>query len=594
MKTWFANLKIARKLMLGFLMVTILGIIVGVVGIINVSSLSQSQQATYNECTMGILYSEQAKSAFLDIRVAIRDMYINYGLDKTQYYDRIAADQKTIDDLLSQYGQGLSTDEDRQIFGTMQTSYEAYKGVIDELVDTAKSDKPGMIFLRTLENSQEVANSASEGFEAVAQYNQRMASEQIARDMASARLATYVLIGVLVASAALALVISTVISGGISRPMQKFAAFAKLLADGDMEVDKVIGEKEKLLYLRKDEVGVLAASFDKVIASTLELTEKTKAVAEGDLTVEMTVRSEADVLGMALTDLVEKFHMLTSSIITAADQVASGAELVSNSSLELSQGATEQASSVQQLTASLEQVASQTQMNARSAEEANGYSKEAKKEAESGNRQMADMLRAMDEINISSSSINKIIKVIDDIAFQTNILALNAAVEAARAGQYGKGFAVVAEEVRTLAAKSAQAAKETTDLIEGSIHKVETGTKIANETADVLARIVAQVSKVADLIEGITAASDEQAAAIEQINQGVQQVSQVVQSNAATSEESAAASEELSSQAAALKESVSVFKIRLGHSAPPADDEDAAIPVRLAAVSAGGTEFGKY
>ncbi len=207
------------------------------------------------------------------------------------------------------------------------------------------------------------------------------------------------------------------------------------------------------------------------------------------------------------------------------------------------------------------EIAEHTKTNASEANQANELVNSAKDKAVTGNGHMKSMIEAMDEINESSQTISKIIKVIDDIAFQTNILALNAAVEAARAGEHGKGFAVVAEEVRNLAAKSASAASETAEMIESSIASVNNGTALAGEAAEALDEIVNSIDKVVDLISHIAESSNNQATAVSQINTAIGQVSQVVQTNSATSEECAAASEELSSQAAALRNLMSSYTL---------------------------------
>ncbi len=305
-------------------------------------------------------------------------------------------------------------------------------------------------------------------------------------------------------------------------------------------------------------------TLDAVILPVTEASKVLEEMAQGDLSGSMKGDYKGDhaKIKNAMNGTLDSLNDILSQVNDAVDQVAAGSQQVSDASQALSQGATEQASSLEEITSSMVELGSQTKQNAESALQANKLAASSRDSAGQGNSRMQEMLKAMAEINTSSAQVSKIIKVIDEIAFQTNLLALNAAVEAARAGVHGKGFAVVAEEVRNLAQRSAKAAKETTELIEGSVQRVNGGTEIAKLTAKALEEIVAGVAKVTDLIGEIASASNEQSTGINQVNEALGQIDQVTQANTTTAEESAAASEELSSQAAHVKTMISRFQLK--------------------------------
>ena len=358
------------------------------------------------------------------------------------------------------------------------------------------------------------------------------------------------------------ILLSTYLTASITRPLRELERSAGQIEKGNFEI--------AVNYTSKDELGALANSFRNMIAilgtvisdASMLLSEMANGNFDVRTKAEDRYVGEFQGLLLSIRKLNRDLSMTLGQINQSADQVASGSGQVSNGAQALAQGATEQAASVEELAATITNISYQVKNTADNALHAKSQSSMAGDEMEECNNQMRDMMVAMDEITRSSNEISKIIKTIEDIAFQTNILALNAAVEAARAGEAGKGFAVVAEEVRSLASKSSIASKNTAELIESSVDAVSRGTQIASRTAESLVKVVDEVRSVSTKVDEIATAAEEQSGAIEQVTLGVDQISSVVQTNSATAEESAAASQELSEQADKLKSLVAKFSLR--------------------------------
>ena len=362
-----------------------------------------------------------------------------------------------------------------------------------------------------------------------------------------------------IASIIIGIIVSFVLSNAITKPIIQIQKAALNMAKGDYDV--------QLTHKSNDELGNLSDSMRQMVSTTkaiiLDTSRGLYEISIGNFDIAPRVEYIGVFKGIedAMKQIIFGLSDTMQQIIIASEQVSSGSDQVSSGAQALAQGATEQASSVQQLAASINEIDQQVRSNAENAQNANIVADTVSQNIEASNRQMTNLMSAMTEISQSSTEISKIIKAVEDIAFQTNILALNAAVEAARAGAAGKGFAVVADEVRNLATKSSEAAKQTNSLIEGSVNSVRNGSQIANDTAKSLTEVVSGSKEITELITKIAAASREQTASISEINIGVEQISAVVQTNSATSEQSAAASEELSGQASMMNQLISKFKL---------------------------------
>lgn len=556
------NLKIGKKLFMAFGIVLALFIISATIALYSLTSLSSSFTYFYNT---PYRVNEQALDMRRNIQAAAKFiMYATTTSDQTKTDEYLDSAQKELSALQTgiAYIDEKSGVEDSLIdafTNTMLASITAKEKVF-ELVSSQKNTEAVALFFAEYYPLQVEANGY---LEEIAAFSAERADSSYNDSMAQMQIIMVVMIAAIVITLLLTVVIALKLASGLKKPILEIETAAQNLAQGRLK-DAVI------TYQSKDELGSLSDSMRQTVhAITAIIQDEDKLLGEmanGNFDIKTDIEDqyvgEFRNLLLSMRNINLSLSDTLLQINEASNQVSSGSDQVSSGAQALSQGATEQASSVEELAATIGEISQQVKNNADNALNASKKSGIAGTEVVESNRKMQELIAAMEEISDSSKEIGKVIKTIEDIAFQTNILALNAAVEAARAGAAGKGFAVVADEVRNLASKSAEAAKGTTTLIEGAVKAVAKGTQLVDATAKSLLSVVDGTQEVAMLVDKISVASNEQASSVAQVTQGIDQISSVVQTNSATAEESAAASEELSGQAQMLKRLVSKFKLK--------------------------------
>ena len=566
------NLKIRNKLMVGFGITIILSIVLAVFAVVALGVISDSYRNKLDFSQVRVQSILEISEEVTELRGITTAILVDYG-DMTRMQGHQTESMNAFDTIndhlanyiyLTQNDTALTVNQINALVGkaeVMRASTQQYRR---DLVE------PNIAFGMAGDLASLSANSTAQA-PVIAQVqtiiDEMKAAEYelsyVLKDqsVATANLYRVIFVVVTVLIVIISIGLTFFIANGLSKPLKVVERWMAVTSKG-----KIVWTHDELRMLdmyskRRDEVGSMMASYSQLVEYMGTLSKVLSRVAEGDLTIKVVPNSEEDLLSRSLESMLKDLNNMFNEINTASVQVSAGSRQIAEGAQALAQGSTEQAASVQQLSASISEIAGQTKENANMAERAASLAGTIKGKAEKGNQQMSDMMSAVRDINNSSQSISKVIKVIDDIAFQTNILALNAAVEAARAGQHGKGFAVVAEEVRNLAAKSAEAAKDTGGLISDSMEKADLGSRIAEDTAASLSEIVAGIIESSQIISEIASSSEQQYTGISQINSGIDQVAQVVQQNSATAEESAAASEEMSGQSAILEELISRFHL---------------------------------
>jgi methyl-accepting chemotaxis protein len=568
----FKNLKIGKRLIISFILVTVIASASGIVSTLLMVDADEKYsnalvEEGFSQGDLGI-----AMTLFTDSRRTMRDMII-FRLEENEIYQNVYLDAQQRDaqikedfgQYLGQVESALKEGEQQSIYDKIAPQLEQYTAIHERLLELVEQGTP-----ESLDEAKRVIITEYDVVytEIYNDMAELMGSMKTEGDQTSVTLtetserSVIIVISIIAVAVVISIILGVVIARAISKPITASVdRMLKLANEGDLD-------SEVQVFDTKDETGELSRSTKYLIEGIAGVIKDQdnvmSAMAEGDFTKELESQYVGSFIRLkeAIIGIQKSMNDTLGKINQSASQVSTGSSQVSNGAQELAQGATEQATTVQELADTLNATATGIKHNATSTEEVSEKIQNVGSEMFESNEKMQSLIKAMAQINESSNEISKIIKTIEDIAFQTNILALNAAVEAARAGAAGQGFAVVADEVRNLASKSADASKNTAGLIETSIEAVNNGTRIADQTAESLVAAVDGAKEIVQTMGEIATETNAQATAVAQITSGIDQISAVVQNNSATAEESAAASEQLSGQAQMMRDLVANFKIR--------------------------------
>ena len=559
------NLKIRSKLfiLVGMLIVGLIAL--GMTSLSFMSKINGSSTILAENWLPSTIAAEELNTLTSDYRInEFAHIVAQDQKSMASYETEMERIKGEIDATFNNYTSNLATDDtDRSMMEDARAAWQEYLSIHDRMITLSRENQTQEAMRLVNGEAKTLFDQASATLLKVVNFNTEGGTQASLDGDELYSGARFIMTAVIILLVAAGVLCSVYVVRSITSPVKEIDQVAKNIAAGNLD--------EEIRYSSRDELGTLAVNFNSTVSRLRdyvnyidEISSILNEVADGNLLFQLTYdyAGEFAKVKTALEHISDSLNTTLTQINQSSEQVASGSDQVASGSQALSQGATEQASSIEELAATINDISQQVSQNAESAKNASRQASIVGEQITVSNDSMKHMTIAMNEISEKSSQIGKIIKTIEDIAFQTNILALNAAVEAARAGEAGKGFAVVADEVRNLASKSAEASKDTANLIEGSMQAVEKGTQIANSTAEQLSQVVSGAQEIVNTIDDIATASQRQSDSIRQVTTGVDQISSVIQTNSATAEESAAASEELSGQAQILKNLVSKFRLK--------------------------------